>query len=408
MTECESRSAGSRKGWKCQLVRGHPGPHQNDAWDSLDEWKDPEPPSPSDTTEQVRKPREALEPFATFAENYVNPKGWNDVGIGTSHERIVDWFGPSDFRQARTALAEGETPVMDSIDKASQLGQRLSGLYAAHAEWSQVAFGTDEKRGPLGPLEHLVEEAKEAYRNPGDISEYADCFLLVLDAARRAGFNLSLLIDAASTKLALNKTREWSKAKSMDHMVQHERTRTALAESEAGKVKAIRTCNKCGYVGPLVLHPPCPYMSCIVPEAVGTLDEALSQEVVLQKRIEELKGGLKAAWNVANLAANGNIKMKPVIAEQKERITELKRQLAADDLAFGHANTVIKKYMDDLSPSPCGVKGHYKVDWTDWTERRAGERRGNAVPGIEDRRKYGSGGSWLERRITSLRGHCGR
>ena len=59
MTECESRSAGSRKGWKCQLVRGHSGPHQNDAWDSLDEWKDPEPPSPSDTTEQVRKLREA-------------------------------------------------------------------------------------------------------------------------------------------------------------------------------------------------------------------------------------------------------------------------------------------------------------------------------------------------------------
>jgi hypothetical protein len=156
--------------------------------------------------------------------------------------------------------------------------------------------------------------------------------LLVLDAARRAGFNLSLLIDAASTKLALNKTREWSKAKSMDHMVQHERTRTALVESEAGKVKAIRTCNKCGYVGPLVLHPPCPYMSCIVPEAVGTLDEALSQEVVLQKRIEELKRGLKAAWNVANLAANGNIKMKSVIAEQKERIAELERRLTVAEL----------------------------------------------------------------------------
>jgi len=51
------------------------------------------------------------------------------------------------------------------------------------------------------------------------------------------------------------------------------------------------------------------------------------------------------------------------------------RQLGADDLAFEHANTVIKKYMDDLSPSPCGVEGHRKVDWTDWTERRLRERR---------------------------------
>jgi len=139
---------------------------------------------------------------------------------------------------------------------------------------------------------------------------------------------------------------------------------------------------------------------------VETAKEASDEwEVVLQKRIEELKGGLKAAWHVANIAANGNIKMKSIIAEQKERITELKRQLAADDLAFEHANTVIKKYMDDLSPSPCGVKGHCKVDWT---ERRAGERRGNAVPGIEDRRKYGSGGSWLERRITNPGGYCRR
>ena len=60
------------------------------------------------TTEQVRKLREALEPFAAFAENYVDPEGWNDVGISASHDRVVDWFGPSDFRQVRTALAGSE------------------------------------------------------------------------------------------------------------------------------------------------------------------------------------------------------------------------------------------------------------------------------------------------------------
>jgi hypothetical protein len=150
-------------------------------------------------------------------------------------------------------------------------------------------------------------------------------------------------------------------------------------------------------------------------------NEALSQEVVLQKRIEELKRGLKAAWNVANLAANGNIKMKSIIAERKERITELKWQLAADDLAFEHANTVIKKYMDDLSPSPCGVKGHRKVDWTDWTERRAGERRvethrlfsAHICTPYSDCAKLHPGRIGMqrihaERRITSLRGHCAR
>jgi len=293
MTECESRSAGSRKGWKCQLVRGHPGPHQNDAWDSLDEWKDPEPPSPSDTTEQVRKLREALEIF--------------------------------------------------------------------RSQWH--------------PHHENLRIQREGIKDPKQIQDPETCD---------------------------------------DYLCQQ--ARTALVESEAGKVKAIRTCNKCGYVGPLVLHPPCPYMSCIVPEAVGTLDEALSQEVVLQKRIEELKGGLKAGWNVANLAANGNIKMKSIIAEQKERIAELERRLTMTEqlrvgeqkIILGDLHTTWKKaqhLQDQLSPSPCGVKGHCKVDWT---ERRAGERRGNAVPGIEDRRKYGSGGSWLERRITSLGPPCAR
>jgi len=123
---------------------------------------------------------------------------------------------------------------------------------------------------------------------------------------------------------------------------------------------------------------------------------------------------LKAAEEARSLA-------KSIIAEQKERITELKRQLAADDLAFEHANTVIKKYMDDLSPSPCGVKGHRKVDWTDWTERRAGERRvethrlfsAHICTPYSDCAKLHPGRIGMqrihaERRITSLRGHCGR
>jgi len=284
------------------------------------------------------------------------------------------------------AIIDAESP-----DTLSQ----LSALYSDHAAWSQVTFGTDTERGPLGPLKHLEKEAREAQQEPFNAYEHADCLLLVLDASRRSGLTLQALIHAAEQKLAVNKQREWPKGREPDDMIQH----------TGPPSNTIRTCNKCGYIGPLVLHPPCPYMSCIVPEAVGTLDEALSQEVVLQKRIEKLKGGLKAAWNVANLAANGNIKMKSIIAEQKERIAELERQLRIirdNRLAM---ISIVNRLDHQLSPSSCGVKGHCKVDWT---ERRAGERRGNAVPGIEDRRKYGSGGSWLERRITSLRGHCGR
>lgn len=46
---------------------------------------------------------EALEPFATWAENEVDAEGWKNPPM---RERIVDWFGPSDFRAAAEALTE--------------------------------------------------------------------------------------------------------------------------------------------------------------------------------------------------------------------------------------------------------------------------------------------------------------
>jgi len=101
--------------------------------------------------------------------------------------------------------------------------------------------------------------------------------------------------------------------------------------------------------------------------------------------------------------------------QRMELERQLAEQLTANDLINEQYDAALDVVIEQqnrakvveaqLSPSPCGVKGHCKVDWT---ERRAGERRGNAVPGIEDRRKYGSGGSWLERRITNSGGYCVR
>ena len=45
--------------------------------------------------------REALEPFASFSAEFVDQEGWTGP---MSKARIVDWFGPSDFRAASTAL----------------------------------------------------------------------------------------------------------------------------------------------------------------------------------------------------------------------------------------------------------------------------------------------------------------
>jgi hypothetical protein len=84
-------------------------------------------------------------------------------------------------------------------------------LWDRQAEWSQATFGTDAERGPTGPLKHLEHEAREAQAAPDDPSEYADCFLLILDAARRSGMTWDNLLAAAIEKHERNRHRTWAR-----------------------------------------------------------------------------------------------------------------------------------------------------------------------------------------------------
>jgi hypothetical protein len=93
--------------------------------------------------------------------------------------------------------------------RIEDLGVLVHDIWYEEAEWSQRVFGSDQKRGPIGPLKHLEKEAKEAQASPQDIKEYADCLLLVFDAARRAGFKPGQLLQAAQVKLGQNKCRQW-------------------------------------------------------------------------------------------------------------------------------------------------------------------------------------------------------
>lgn len=86
------------------------------------------------------------------------------------------------------------------------------------SEWSQKTFGSDKVRGPVAPLKHLeleVKEAYEAYEISGNSQDFekevADCFLLLIDACRRANIPYHGLIRAAHSKLSENKKRKWAK-----------------------------------------------------------------------------------------------------------------------------------------------------------------------------------------------------
>ena len=79
--------------------------------------------------------------------------------------------------------------------------------------WSEATFGSDRERGPRGALKHLEKEAREsqeAIGTPDIRMELADCFLLLLDASRRAGIDLEDLISAAREKHKINRKRTWN------------------------------------------------------------------------------------------------------------------------------------------------------------------------------------------------------
>lgn len=144
------------------------------------------------------------------------PAAWIDIAI----------------RRAMAERTHGsrEPPLMENIrdpstlnrDLYGQLGHCLTQLANDQAEWSQTTFGTDAERGPLGALRHLEKEARETQEAPQDSEEYADCFLLILDAARRAGISPAQLIEAAQRKMVINRARTWPKPVD-DNPVEHVR-----------------------------------------------------------------------------------------------------------------------------------------------------------------------------------------
>lgn len=85
---------------------------------------------------------------------------------------------------------------------------RLQEFQDALGKWSDETFGAD--RGPEGPLNHLKEEIAEIIADPSDAFEFADAFMLLLDAARKAGFNTDDLLYYGEAKLKINKQRTWS------------------------------------------------------------------------------------------------------------------------------------------------------------------------------------------------------
>ncbi len=96
-------------------------------------------------------------------------------------------------------------------------GDRWDLFQARHGEWSDRVFGI---RPATAPLAHLKKEVKEVYDKPHDIMEFADCRLLLMDAARIQGFTESDVYEACEKKFAINQAREWGEP-DKDGAVEH-------------------------------------------------------------------------------------------------------------------------------------------------------------------------------------------
>jgi len=101
--------------------------------------------------------------------------------------------------------------------------ERVQRLQNNIAEWSDASFGVEDRT--VGILNHLrdeleeVLEAKARYEEePTGINqhrlatEFADCLILLLDAARKSELNTDLLLQAAEYKMKINREREWNPA----------------------------------------------------------------------------------------------------------------------------------------------------------------------------------------------------
>ena len=78
--------------------------------------------------------------------------------------------------------------------------------------WSDKTFGDPTVRNEMGALHHLKMEIDELIANPADESEWADCMLLLLDAARRRGYSPDQIFQFCYDKLQVNKKRTWTQS----------------------------------------------------------------------------------------------------------------------------------------------------------------------------------------------------
>lgn len=76
-----------------------------------------------------------------------------------------------------------------------------------NGKWADETFGPNVSQDAI--IAHLKKEVEELAQYPDSAYEYADCMILLLDAAKRVGISASFLLECCKDKLEINRKRKW-------------------------------------------------------------------------------------------------------------------------------------------------------------------------------------------------------
>ena len=93
-----------------------------------------------------------------------------------------------------------------NITKVGVKMSKWDAFQKENGKWSDETFGVS---WPEAALEHLKKEIEELLETPYSPFEYADCMILLLDAARKIGLRAETLLLLCKIKLEINKRRKW-------------------------------------------------------------------------------------------------------------------------------------------------------------------------------------------------------
>ncbi|MEI6140737.1 MAG: dATP/dGTP pyrophosphohydrolase domain-containing protein [Mariniphaga sp.] len=108
-------------------------------------------------------------------------------------------------------------------------------------QWSELTFS---HQNSISKLHHLQKEVAELIHAIGQVlsepdkkneevhHEFADCFILLLDAARKEGLSAKDILSAIVEKMEINKARKWGKPDEngvMEHIRDEHEGKTGLS-----------------------------------------------------------------------------------------------------------------------------------------------------------------------------------